>query len=118
MSGSKAIELDLHPLAKILSYADAAQDPKAFTTAPSKAVPLALKRAGLALQDLNEKDFFEINEAFSVVALANIKLMNLPVERTNLYGGSIAIGHPLGCTGARILVTLLNVLEQNKGRYG
>lgn len=118
MSGSKALKLNVQPLAKILSYADASQDPKTFTTAPSLAVPLALKRAGLTLEDLNEKDYFEINEAFSVVALANIKLMNLPIERTNIYGGGIAFGHPLGCSGARILITLLNILQQNKGRYG
>lgn len=115
MSAEKAQELGLKPLAKIVSYADAAQEPERFTTAPAKAVPIALAKASLDIKDI---DYFEFNEAFSVVGLANIKLLNIDAERTNVNGGAVSLGHPLGCSGARIMVTLLNVLKQNKGTYG
>lgn len=115
MSKSKLEELGLKPLARILSYADAQQAPEWFTTAPSKAIPKALKLANIENKDV---DYYEINEAFSVVSLANNKLLNLSDERVNVNGGAVAIGHPLGASGARIVVTLLNVLEQNKGRIG
>ncbi len=115
MTRKKAEELGLKPLAKILSYADAAQDPKWFTTSPAKAVPKALKKAGLSVEDI---DFFEVNEAFSVVALVNEKLMNLPHDRTNVHGGAVSLGHPLGVSGARIIMTLVNILKQYGGRYG
>ena len=111
----KAEELGLKPLAKIVSYADAAQDPKWFTTAPAKAVPKALQKAGLDIKDI---DFFEVNEAFSVVALVNEKLMNLPHDRTNVHGGAVSLGHPLGVSGARIIMALVNILKQYGGRYG
>ena len=115
MSAEKARELGLKPLAKIVSYADAAQEPERFTTAPAKAVPMAIKKAQL---DISNIDYFELNEAFSVVGLANIKLLGIDGNRTNVNGGAVAIGHPLGCSGARIVVTLLNVLRQNNARYG
>jgi len=115
MSADKAKELGLNPLAKILAYADAQQAPEWFTTAPSKAIPLALKRAG---KTLNDVDFFEINEAFSVVSLANNKEMNLNADRVNVNGGAVSLGHPLGASGARIVVTLLSVLAQNTGKIG
>lgn len=115
MSKSKLEELGLKPLARILSYADAQQAPEWFTTAPSKAIPKALKLANIESKDV---DYYEINEAFSVVSLANNKLLNLPDERVNVNGGAVAMGHPLGASGARIVVTLLNILEQNKGRIG
>ncbi|WP_149303576.1 acetyl-CoA C-acyltransferase [Pareuzebyella sediminis] len=115
MSASKAKELQLKPLATIKSYADAAQEPKWFTTAPAKALPLALNKAGLTL---NEVDYFEFNEAFSVVGLANMKLLGLSDNKVNVNGGAVSLGHPLGCSGARILVTLLNVLQQNNGKIG
>jgi acetyl-CoA C-acetyltransferase len=111
----KAGELGLTPLAKIVSYADAAQDPKWFTTAPAKAVPKALQKAGLEVKDI---DFFEVNEAFSVVALVNEKLMNLPHDRTNVHGGAVSLGHPLGVSGARIIMALINILKQYNSRYG
>ena len=111
----KAEALGLKPLAKIVSYADAAQDPKWFTTAPAKAVPKALDKAGLRIEDI---DFFEVNEAFSVVALVNEKLMNLPHDRTNVHGGAVSLGHPLGVSGARIIMALVNILKQYGGRYG
>jgi acetyl-CoA C-acetyltransferase len=111
----KAEALGLKPLAKILSYADAAQEPKWFTTAPAKAVPKALDKAGLRVEDI---DFFEVNEAFSVVALVNEKLMNLPHDRTNVHGGAVSLGHPLGVSGARIIMALVNILKQYGGRYG
>lgn len=117
-SGAKARELGAKPLAKILSYADAAQDPKFFTTAPALAVPKALKRAGLDPKDLNENDYFELNEAFAVVGVANTEILNISPERTNVFGGGVSLGHPLGCSGTRIIVTLLNVLASKKGRYG
>jgi acetyl-CoA C-acetyltransferase len=111
----KAEELGIKPLAKIVSYADAAQDPKWFTTAPSKAVPKALEKAGLSLKDM---DYFELNEAFSVVSLVNEKLMNLPPEKCNIYGGAVSLGHPLGVSGARIIMALINALKRNNGKYG
>lgn len=115
MSTDKAAELGLKPLAKILAYADAQQAPEWFTTAPSKAIPLALKRAN---KNISEVDFFEINEAFSVVSLANNKALALDDEKVNVNGGAVSLGHPLGASGARIVVTLLSVLSQNKGKIG
>ena len=115
MSADKAAELGLKPLARILAYADAQQAPEWFTTAPSKAIPLALKRAG---KEYSEVDFFEINEAFSVVSLANNKEMGLDEAKVNLNGGAVSLGHPLGASGARIVVTLLSVLSQNNGKIG
>lgn len=115
MSAEKAKELGLKPLAKILAYADAQQAPEWFTTAPAKAIPLALKKAGKNISDV---DYFEINEAFSVVSLANNKLLELDAEKVNVNGGAVAIGHPLGASGARIVVTLLAVLAQNNGSIG
>jgi len=115
MSKQKAEELGIKPLARIVAYADTQQEPERFTTAPSKAVPLAMHRAGLKNEDV---DYFEINEAFSVVSVANNKLMNLDTAKVNVNGGAVALGHPLGASGARIVVTLLSVLQQNKGKYG
>lgn len=115
MSKEKAAELGLSPLATITSYADAAQDPVWFTTAPAKALPIALGKAGL---DISEIDYFELNEAFSVVGLANIKMLGIDAAKTNVNGGAVSLGHPLGCSGARIMVTLIHVLKQNKARYG
>lgn len=115
MSEEKAKELGLKPLATIKGYADAAQEPIWFTTAPAKALPKALTRAGVAQ---NEVDFFELNEAFSVVGLANMKILGLDSSKVNVNGGAVALGHPLGCSGVRILITLLNVLEQNNARIG
>ncbi|WP_417591954.1 acetyl-CoA C-acyltransferase [Owenweeksia hongkongensis] len=115
MSAEKAEELGLKPLAKITAYADAAQTSEWFTTAPAKAVPIALAKAGL---DKDQIDFYELNEAFSVVGLANMKLLGIDASKTNVNGGAVSIGHPLGCSGARILVTLINVLKQNNGKYG
>ena len=115
MSKEKAKELGLKPLATIKSYADAAQEPKWFTTAPAKALPKALSKAGITIKDV---DFFEFNEAFSVVGLANMKLLGLNDSNVNVNGGAVSLGHPLGCSGARIIVTLLNVLEQNNGKIG
>ncbi len=115
MSAEKASELGIKPIAKILAYADAQQAPEWFTTAPSKAIPLALQKANLSINDV---DYFEINEAFSVVSLANNKELGLTEEQVNLNGGAVAIGHPLGASGARIVVTLLSVLTQNNGKIG
>jgi len=115
MSEEKAEELGITPIAEIKSFADAAQEPEWFTTAPSKALPIALDRANL---NLNEIDFFEVNEAFSVVALANQKELNIPMDKLNVYGGAVALGHPLGCSGARILTTLVHTLNQNNAQYG
>lgn len=115
MSADKAKELGLKPLARILSYADAQQAPEWFTTAPSKAIPLALQRAGKSIADV---DFFEINEAFSVVSLANNQELGLVESQVNVNGGAVAMGHPLGASGARIVVTLISVLNQNKGKIG
>lgn len=115
VSREKMEELGLKPLARIVSYADAAQAPEDFTTAPAKALPIALKKAGLEVSDI---DFFEFNEAFSVVGLANNKILGLDASKVNVNGGAVAIGHPLGSSGSRILVTLINVLKQNNGKYG
>ena len=115
MSAEKAKELNLKPLASIKSYADAAQEPKWFTTAPAKALPKALDRAGLKLDDV---DYFEFNEAFAVVGLANMKILGLNDTNVNVNGGAVALGHPLGCSGARIVITLLSVLQQNDGKIG
>ncbi|OVE56616.1 acetyl-CoA C-acyltransferase [Chryseobacterium mucoviscidosis] len=115
VSKEKMEELGLKPLAKIVSYADAAQAPEDFTTAPAKALPIALKKAGLEVSDI---DFFEFNEAFSVVGLANNKILGLDASKVNVNGGAVAIGHPLGSSGSRIIVTLINVLKQNNGKYG
>jgi acetyl-CoA C-acetyltransferase len=115
MSEEKAQSLGLKPLAYIKSYADAAQEPKWFTTSPAKALPKALEKAGLSLSDV---DFFEFNEAFSVVGLANAKILGLDNDKINVNGGAVSLGHPLGCSGARIIVTLLNVLEQNNAKIG
>lgn len=115
MSAEKAAELKLAPLASIKSYADAAQEPKWFTTAPAKALPKALAKANL---DINSIDYFEFNEAFAVVGLANMKLLGLQDSNVNVHGGAVALGHPLGCSGARIVITLLSVLQQNNGKLG
>jgi acetyl-CoA C-acetyltransferase len=115
MSKEKADALGLKPIAKILSYADAEQEPEAFTTTPSIALPKAVKRAGLEMKDI---DFVELNEAFSVVGIVNTQKMNLDPAKVNVNGGAVSIGHPLGCSGARIVVTLINVLKQNNGRVG
>lgn len=115
VSKEKMEELGLKPLAKIVSYADAAQEPENFTTAPAKALPIALKKAGLKISDI---DFFEFNEAFSVVGLANNKILGLDASKVNVNGGAVALGHPLGSSGSRIIVTLINVLKQNNAKYG
>jgi acetyl-CoA C-acetyltransferase len=115
MSEEKAKELGLKVLATIISYADAAQEPKFFTTTPSKALPKALEKAGLSLSDV---DYFELNEAFAVVGLANMKILGLEDKNVNVYGGAVSLGHPLGCSGARIVITLLSVLNQENGSIG
>ncbi|KAL2158036.1 hypothetical protein VTH06DRAFT_4846 [Thermothelomyces fergusii] len=115
VSEAKLKELGIKPLAKILGWADAARDPAHFTVAPALAIPKAIKHAGLTEKDV---DYYEINEAFSVVALANIKLLNLDPEKVNVFGGSVAIGHPLGASGARIVTTLTSVLREKKGKIG
>ena len=115
MSAEKAAEFKLTPLATIKSFADAAQEPKWFTTAPAKALPKALAKANLDLKDV---DYFEFNEAFSVVGLANMKLLGLKDTKVNVNGGAVSLGHPLGCSGARIVITLLSVLQQNDGKIG
>ncbi|WP_339724967.1 acetyl-CoA C-acyltransferase [Maribacter stanieri] len=115
MSKEKAEELNLKPLAVIKSYADAAHEPEWFTTAPAKALPKALAKSNLKLEEV---DFFEFNEAFSVVGLANMKILGLNDKNVNVNGGAVSLGHPLGCSGARILITLLNVLEQNNAKIG
>lgn len=115
MSEDKANGLGLKPLAYIKSYADAEQEPKWFTTTPAKALPKALAKAGISKEEV---DFFEFNEAFSVVGLANSKILGLDAEKVNVNGGAVSLGHPLGCSGARIIVTLLNVLEQNNAKTG
>lgn len=115
MSKEKANELGLKPLATIKSYADAAQEPEWFTTAPAKALPKALDKAGVTIDNV---DFFEFNEAFSVVGLANMKILGLDDAKVNVNGGAVSLGHPLGCSGVRILITLLNVLEQNNAKTG
>ncbi|SHG25691.1 acetyl-CoA C-acetyltransferase [Flavobacterium micromati] len=115
MTEEKAIALGLKPLAYIKGYADAAQEPKWFTTSPSKALPKALDKAGLKITDV---DYFEFNEAFAVVGLANSKILGLDNNKVNVNGGAVSLGHPLGCSGVRIIVTLLNVLEQNNAKIG
>lgn len=115
MSEEKAKSMGLQPLAYIKSYADAAQEPKWFTTAPAKALPKALEKAGMSIGDV---DYFEFNEAFSVVGLANAKILGTANDRTNVNGGAVSLGHPLGCSGARIVVTLINVLQQNNAKTG
>jgi acetyl-CoA C-acetyltransferase len=115
MSGEKVKELGIKPLAKINSYADAEQDPRWFTTSPSLAIPKALAKANL---NKDQIDFFEFNEAFSVVGIVNTQLLKLDANKVNVNGGAVSLGHPLGCSGARIVVTLINVLNQNEGKYG
>ena len=115
MSSEKAKELNIKPIAKIRSFSDAAQEPEWFTTAPAKAVNLAIKKAGLKKQDIN---FYELNEAFSVVGLANIKILGINDDQVNVNGGAVSLGHPLGSSGSRIIVTLINILKQNKSKYG
>ena len=115
MSEEKAISLGLKPLAYIKGYADAAQEPKWFTTSPAKALPKALDKAGISI---SEVDFFEFNEAFAVVGLANAKILGLDNTKLNINGGAVSLGHPLGCSGARIIVTLINVLQQNNAKIG
>ena len=114
MSEEKAKTLNLTPLVKILSYADSAQEPEWFTTAPAKALPKALKKANL---DVNDIDLFELNEAFSVVGLANIKLLELDPKKVNVNGGAVSLGHPIGCSGARIVVTLIHAMQKDS-KYG
>lgn len=115
MTEEKAIALGLKPLAYIRGYADAAQEPKWFTTSPAKAIPKALEKAGLKVSDV---DYFEFNEAFAVVGLANAKILGLNNDTINVNGGAVSLGHPLGCSGVRIIVTLINVLGQNNGKIG
>ena len=115
VSENKLKSLDLHPVAKIRGFADAAQDPLWFTTSPALAIPKAMERAGVSK---DEVDFFEINEAFAAVAIANNRLLELDPERVNVFGGAVALGHPLGCSGARIITTLSNVLHQKNGNVG
>lgn len=115
MSKEKADALGLKPIAKIVSYADAEQAPEWFTTTPAVAVPKAVAKAGLKMTDI---DYWELNEAFSVVGIENTKRMKLDPAKVNVHGGAVSLGHPLGCSGARIIVTLINVLKQNNGRYG
>ncbi|PIE49045.1 MAG: acetyl-CoA C-acyltransferase [Flavobacteriales bacterium] len=115
MSAEKAKELNLKPLAKIIGYADASEAPEWFTVAPAKALPKALKKSNIAIENV---DYFELNEAFSVVGLANTKLLNLDAKKVNVNGGAVSLGHPLGCSGTRIIVTLLHVLKQNNGKIG
>ena len=115
MSKEKADEMGIKPIAKILGYADAEQAPEWFTTTPSLAIPKAIKKAGLNIEDV---DFFELNEAFSVVGVVNTQKMKLDAAKVNVNGGAVALGHPLGCSGARIIVTLINVLKQNNGKIG
>lgn len=115
MSKEKAEALGVEPIAKIVSYADAAQASEWFTTSPSKAIPIALKKGGLEISDI---DYWELNEAFAVVGLANIAELGLDGSKVDVNGGAVALGHPLGCSGARIIVTLLSVLHQNNGKLG
>ncbi len=115
MSKEKMLQLGAKPLARIIGYADAEQAPEKFTTTPAVAIPKAVAKAGLTMSDIG---YFEINEAFAVVALANLKLMNLDASKVNVNGGAVSLGHPLGASGARIIVTLLSVLKQNNAKYG
>ena len=107
--------LNIQPIAKIIGYGDASHNPELFTTAPSLAVPVALKKANLKIEDIN---YWELNQAFSVVGLYNTNKLGLDPEKVDVNGGAVALGHPLGNSGSRIIVTLINVLKQNKGRYG
>lgn len=116
LASKEAVEKhDLKPIAKLVSYADAAQDPEWFTTAPAKAVPVALKKAGLTVEQI---DFWELNEAFAVVGMANTKILGIDPAKVDVNGGAVALGHPLGNSGSRIIVTLINILKQNNGKYG
>jgi acetyl-CoA C-acetyltransferase len=115
MSADKAKELNITPIAKILGYADAAHEPKWFTTAPSKALPKALAKANISLDDV---DYFEFNEAFSIVGLANMKILGLTDKNVNVNGGAVSLGHPLGVSGARIVITLTSILKQNNAKIG
>ena len=115
MSAEKAKSLNIKPLAKIVSYADASHEPEWFTTAPAKALPIALKKANL---DINDIDYFELNEAFSVVGIANKKLLNIDSDKVNCFGGAVSLGHPLGSSGSRIVVTLINVLNKKEATLG
>ena len=115
MSAEKAKELNLKPLAKIVSYADAAHEPKWFTTAPAKALPKALAKANISIDDV---DYFELNEAFSIVGLANMKILNITDEKVNINGGAVSLGHPLGVSGARIVIALTSILKQNNAKIG
>ncbi len=115
MSADKAKSLNIEPLAKIVSYADASHEPEWFTTAPAKALPIALKKANL---DINDIDYFELNEAFSVVGIANKKLLNIDSDKVNCFGGAVSLGHPLGSSGSRIVVTLINVLNKKEAKLG
>ena len=115
MSAEKAKALGVKPIAKVLGYADAEQAPEWFTTTPAKAVPIAVEKAGLKMSDIQ---FVELNEAFSVVGIANTRLLGLDPAKVNVHGGAVSLGHPLGCSGARIVVTLINVLKQNGAKYG
>lgn len=114
-SAEAVAKYNLKPIAKIVSYGDAAQAPEWFTTSPSKAVPVALKKAGMETADV---DFWELNQAFSVVGLANMKILGLNPEKVDVNGGAVALGHPLGNSGSRVIVTLINVLKQNNGKFG
>ena len=115
MSAEKALELNLKPLAKIKSYADAAHEPKWFTTAPSKAIPKALEKIDMSIDEI---EYFELNEAFSIVGLANMKIMGLNSDSVNVNGGAVSLGHPLGVSGARIIISLISVLKQNNAKIG
>jgi len=115
MSAKKAAELNITPIAKIMSYSDASQEPEWFTTAPSKAIPIAINKAGITKENI---DYYELNEAFSVVGLANMKILELDQAKVNVNGGAVSLGHPLGNSGSRIVVTLINVLKQNNGKIG
>jgi acetyl-CoA C-acetyltransferase len=115
MSKEKAEQLGIKPIARLVGYADAEQAPEWFTTSPSLAVPKAVAKAGLKMEDVS---YFELNEAFSVVGIVNARKMNLDPAKVNVNGGAVALGHPLGCSGARIIATLINVLNQNDAKYG
>lgn len=115
MSADKAKELNITPLAKIKSYADASQEPKWFTTAPAKALPKALSKANIKIEDV---DYFELNEAFSVVGLANTKILGLSPDKVNVNGGAVSLGHPLGVSGARIIIALTSILKQQNAKIG
>ncbi len=115
MSAEKAADLNLKPIARIKGYADAAQEPKWFTTAPAKALPKALAKAGISLNDV---DYFELNEAFAVVGLANTKILDIDAKKVNVNGGAVSLGHPLGMSGARIVIALTSILEQNNAKIG